>query len=429
MAFLFSIVIQDKIVLKEEQNSHDTFAALRIRDFRFFLSFRFLLTFAVQMQGVIVGWQIYDLTKDPLSLGIIGLAEAIPYIGTSLFGGHLADIIDRKRINVICAVVFFLCSLALLAATYFSASIGHTVIWYFYGIIFITGVARGFLAPSVSALFAQIVPRNLYVNGSAWNTNVWQSAAVAGPAFGGLIYGWCGILSAYSAVVVLAGVSVFFMMAIPPYAISGVSRNEGIFNSIGKGVKFVLSNQVILGALTLDLVAVLFGGAIAVLPMFASDVLHTGPEGLGYLRAAPFLGSVAMGLALAARRPMRYAGLNMMLCVAAFGVCKILFAVSTHFWLSFALLFFSGVFDNVSVVIRATILQLLTPDDMRGRVSAVNNIFVGSSNELGAFESGVAAKLLGLVNSVIFGGSISILAVLVAYWKTPKLRHLDLRKL
>ncbi len=381
------------------------------------------------MQGVIVGWQIYDLTKDALSLGMIGLAEAVPYIGTSLFGGHVADIIDRKRINVVCGFMFFLCSVALLAATYFADVIGSEVVWYFYGIIFLTGVARGFLAPSVSALFAQIVPRHLYVNGSAWNTNVWQSAAVAGPAFGGLIYGWFDVMTAYTLVVLFAGASVFFMIAIPRYAISASARNEGIFNSIGKGVKFVLGNQVILGALTLDLVAVLFGGAVAVLPMFASDVLHTGPEGLGYLRAAPFLGSVVMGVALAARRPMRYAGMNMLLCVAAFGVCKILFAVSTQFWWSFVLLFMSGVFDNVSVVIRATILQLLTPDDMRGRVSAVNNIFVGSSNELGAFESGVAAKLLGLVNSVIFGGSISILAVLAAYWKAPKLRQLDLRKL
>lgn len=412
-----------------ENPPHDTFAALRIRDFRFFLSFRFLITFATQMQGVIVGWQIYDLTKDPLSLGLIGLAEAIPYIGTSLFGGHLADIIDRKRINVISGIIFLLSSIAMLWVTWFSETIGAGVAWLFYTIIFVTGIARGFMAPAVSALFAQIVPRQLYVNGSAWNTNVWQSAAVAGPAFGGLIYGWFGVITAYVLVVLLSAVSVLFMVAIPSYPISGRVRNEGIFKSIGSGIQFVLSNQVILGALTLDMVAVLFGGAVAVLPMFASDVLHTGPEGLGYLRAAPFLGSVVMGIILASHSPMSHAGKSMLYCVAGFGICKILFALSTLFWWSFFLLFMSGVFDSVSVVIRSTILQLMTPDEMRGRVSAVNNIFVGSSNELGAFESGLAAKLLGLVNSVVFGGSISLLAVLGAYWKAPKLLKLDLRKL
>lgn len=381
------------------------------------------------MQGVIVGWQIYDITKDALSLGMIGLAEAIPYIGTSLLGGHVADSIDRKRINVICGFVFFISSVAMLVTTYWSIAIGPKVVWYFYGIIFVTGVARGFLAPSVSALFAQIVPRSFYVNGAAWNTNVWQSAAVAGPALGGLIYGWFGVLTAYIIVSLLAFFSLFFMLAIPSYGIVKSERNENILQSIGNGIRFVWRNEVILGALTLDLVAVLFGGAVAVLPMFASDVLKTGPEGLGYLRAAPFLGSVFMGLILAARRPMRYAGRNMLWCVAAFGLCKIIFALSTMFWLSFLMLFLSGVFDNVSVVIRATILQLLTPDDMRGRVSAVNNIFVGSSNEFGAFESGLAARLMGLVPSVVFGGSVAIVSVLVAYAKAPKLRQLDLRKL
>ncbi|MFN5401264.1 MAG: MFS transporter [Bacteroidota bacterium] len=414
--------------MTQDPTAHDTFASLRIRDFRFFLGFRFLLTFAVQMQGVIVGWQIYALTDDALSLGMIGLAEALPYVGTSLFGGHVADVFNRKRVNVVCSLLFFVCSVAMLTVTNY-VSDDNQAVWLFYVIIFATGIARGFLAPSVSALFAQIVPRSLYVNGSAWNTNVWQSAAVAGPAFGGLLYGWFGVMNAYLVVIACAGLSIIMMLMIPTYPIPVKPKREGVFRSIGEGIRFVLGNQIILAALTLDLVAVLFGGAVAVLPIFASKILHTGPEGLGYLRAAPFLGSVVMGVFIASRRPMRHAGLNMLCCVAAFGLCNILFACSELFWWSFFLLFMSGVFDNVSVVIRATILQLMTPDEMRGRVSAVNNIFVGSSNEIGAFESGLAAKLLGLIPSVVLGGSVAIVSVFVAYWKAPDLRKLDLRKL
>ncbi len=403
-------------------------SAVRIKNFRLYLYFRLALTFATQMQGVIVGWQLYAITNSVLVLGFIGLAEAVPYLGTSLLGGHVADIVDRRRINLVCSAVFTLCSVALLGVTLLERRVVHAEFW-FYAIIFMTGIARGFLGPSLSGLFAQIVPRRFYLSASAWSSNTWQIAAVAGPAAGGLAYGFWGVVPAYLLLIGISCSSFVFMWLIPSHPLDFHVQEESIFQSIAKGIQFVYSNQIILAAMALDLVAVLFGGAIAVLPVFASDVLHTGPEGLGYLRAAPFLGSVVMGMFLALQRPMRHAGESMLLCVAGFGVCMILFALSKNLALSFALLFFSGVFDSVSVVIRATTLQLMMPNDMRGRVSAVNNIFVGTSNELGAFESGVAARLLGLVPSVVIGGAISIVSVVAAGLAAPKLRKLNLQTL
>lgn len=381
------------------------------------------------MMGVIVGWQVYAITGSALTLGLIGLAEVVPYVGTSLFGGHVADLIDRRKISLICAALSTSCGVMLLVATAFVNPAWPHVEYLFYGVIFLTGIIRGFMVPAVFALFAQIVPRRLYLNASAWNTNLWHVAAVAGPAAGGMVYGFWGIVPAYVGVVLVASSSLFAMWRIPTFRIETSGEKEPMLQAIAKGIRFVFSNQVIFGALALDLIAVLFGGAVALLPVFASDVLHTGPEGLGYLRAAPFLGSVLMGVYLAHRRPMRRAGWAMLWCVGAFGACMVLFAVSTNFLLSFTLLLLSGVFDSVSVVVRATVLQLMTPDTMRGRVSAVNNIFVGTSNELGAFESGLAARLLGLVPSVVIGGAISIVSVVAAGIAAPKLRKLDIQEL
>lgn len=413
--------------MSESDSSASTSVA--IPQFRYYLAFRFLLTFSIQMQAIVVGWQVYEITKDPLSLGLIGLAEAISYIGTALFGGYVADRFDRRRIAFVCAMMYNACSMGLLAVTLFEPANARHAVWFFYGIVFFIGIARGFFAPAISALFAQIIPRRLYLNGSAWNTNVWHTAAVAGPAAGGIVYGYFGVVPAYITLIAISIGATLVIFRIPDYPFERSKDRESVFQSISKGVGFVFSNQVILGALGLDLIAVLFGGAVAVLPVFAQDVLHTGPEGLGFLRAAPFLGSIIMGLWLARQGPMRHAGWNMIGSVAAFGACMIVFAISKNYLLSFSMLFLSGVFDTVSVIVRATTLQLLMPDDMRGRVSAVNSIFIGTSNELGAFESGVAAKLLGLVPSVIFGGTVSILATLGVAATAPKLRKLDIRSL
>jgi len=408
---------------------HDAYGSIRIREFRSFLAFRLFLTFATQMQAVIVGWQVYAITKDPLALGLIGLAEVVPYVGTALFGGYVADRFDRRRIALICSFVFTLCSVALLFITAFEYETFPHVEYLFYAVIFVTGIARGFLAPSVSALFAQVVPRELYLNASAWNSNLWHIAAVSGPAIGGAIYGFFGVINAYFALIAVSLLAMGFMWKLPHFELKHQHDGESVFQSIAQGVSFVFKNQIILGALMLDMVAVLFGGVVAVLPMFASDILQTGPEGLGYLRAAPFVGSILMGVYLAVQRPMQRAGWALLVSVGAFGVSMILFALSSNIYISLFMLFLSGVFDSVSVVVRSAILQLMMPDHMRGRVSAVNNIFVGTSNELGAFESGLAARLVGLVPSVVIGGAISVAAVVGAGYAWPELRRLNLRSL
>jgi len=385
---------------------------------------------AMQMQGVIVGWQVYEFTKDPFSLGLIGLSEAIPFITISFYGGHTADVVERKKLIIPFTSLYLACAMCLLFFTFpFVHVLNHQNVLPIYIIIAITGIARGFVAPAVSAFFSQIVPRELYSNGIAWNSNVWHTAAVAGPAIGGLIYGFAGIIPAYSTVAALMMVAVILFSFIKGRPLPPSEKIDSMFESLTAGLRFVFRNQVMLGSLSLDMLAVLFGGAVAMLPVFAKDILKAGPEGLGIMRAAPFAGSIVMGLFIAHRPPMNRAGKNVLLSLVGFGVATILFALSRNFYLSIFLLFLTGVFDNVSVIIRGTILQLLTPDHMRGRVGAINSIFIGSSNEIGAFESGTAAKFMGLVPSVIFGGAMTIVIVVVTAWKAPTLRKLSLREI
>ncbi|MBC7920330.1 MAG: MFS transporter [Ferruginibacter sp.] len=422
---------------------HDPYASLRIKDFRLFVAARFFLTVATQMQGVLVGWQIYRLTKDALALGMIGLAEAIPFMMVTLYAGHLADIFSRKKIILLAVTGFLLCSVLLLMFTlYPSAWLGTLGTLPIYVVIGLTGVARGFAGPSFSALLAQLVPRALYAPAAAWNSTVWQTAAVTGPAVGGLLYGFLesgyqssGIAAAtarayavsYGVVAALIGVSLLGILLIANRPLPLSDRKESLRERLATGIRFVFRNQVVLGALSLDLFAVFFGGAVALLPIFAEEVLRVGPEGLGLLRAAPSLGAVLTALFLAHRPPMARAGRKLLIYVAGFGVSMVVFALSTNFYLSLFVLVVSGALDAVSVVIRSTILQLMTPDEMRGRVSAVNSLFIGSSNEIGSFESGLAARLLGLVPSVIFGGSMTLLAVGITAKVAPKLRELDLK--
>ena len=387
-------------------------------------------TMAWQMQGVIVGWQVYEFTKDPFSLGLIGLCEAIPFVATSFYGGHFADVVERKKIIIPFTAVYFVCALCLLWFTFPMLHIlDNKNVYPIYIIIAITGIARGFVAPAMSAFFAQIIPRELFSNGIAWNSNMWHVAAVAGPAIGGLIYGFAGITTAYATVAALMFCTLVLFSFIQRRPLPVSEKMDSMFESLTAGLRFVFKNEVMIGALSLDMFAVLFGGAVAMLPVFASDILKVGPQGLGIMRAAPFAGSILMGVFLAHRRPMNHAGKSLLLAMVGFGFSIILFAFSKNFYLSIFLLFMSGVFDNVSVIIRGTILQLLTPDSMRGRVSSINSIFIGSSNEVGAFESGVAARLLGLVPSVVFGGIMTIAIVGITAWKAPELRKLSLRKI
>ncbi len=406
-------------------NKHDPYQALKFRGFRNFLTMRVFVTVAVQIQAVILGWHIYTLTKDPLSLGFIGLAEAIPALSVALIAGYIADHYNRKWLLRISVLVMLVCSLILLIVTY--PPIAETLslkqsLFIFYTTIILIGFARGFYSPAAFSLISQLVPRSAFANSSTWNSSFWQASAIAGPAIGGLLYGFYGITVCFGLIALLhAGgvVLISFIYLLEKQTIP--EKAENIIESLLQGIRFVFSTKMLLGALTLDLFSVFFGGAVALLPVFANDILNTGPQGLGLLRAAPSVGAVLSMLFFAYNTPMNKPWRNLLIGVTGFGISIILFGLSKNFYLSLFFLFLSGGFDSVSVIIRSTILQLLTPDDMRGRVSAVNTMFIGSSNEIGAFESGLAAKMLGVIPSVIFGGSMTLMIAGITWVKTKDL--------
>lgn len=401
-------------------------APLRNRSFLKLLAFRVQIVLAYQIMMVVVGWHIYELTHDTLALGLIGLAEVIPYFCCALFAGYAVDHHSRRMFGVLASVVTGLNALVLVATTTVMAQ-GNESLW-IYATIACTGLARAFIGPSYNALFAVILPRNQYARAAGVGSSVFQFGLVMGPALGGALVGWASMTIAYAVSATLALSAAITLLSLriagPPLA-----KPSTVFSSIGEGLRFVYGNQLILGAQALDMFAVLFGGAVAMLPAFVQDVFHYGPEGLGILRAAPAVGAILIGITLARYPLNKHAGRLLLAAVAGFGMCIISFALSTNFWLAALLLMLSGIFDGVSVVMRTTIMQLATPDAMRGRVSAINGIFIGSSNELGAFESGVAARLMGLVPSVIFGGTMTLAVVATTAYFAPKLRKLDLQQL
>lgn len=389
-----------------------------------------MFTLAMQVQFVVISWQVYQLTKDYLSLGLLGLAEAIPAVGLALYGGHVADRYDRRKIMIILMTLQVLTSIALLFINFSveHAPPGSVSALPFYAVMFLIGLLRGFYSPAQFSLMTQVVPREAYANSSAWNSTFWHIAVVAGSAGGGLMLGFLGKDVTYGFVIAALLLALIQVIRISSQPVQHKIKEEGIGESIRKGLRFVFGNQMIFGAMLLDLIAVLFGGATAMLPVFASEVLHVGEKGFGFLRAAPFIGSVLMALYMTKHPPLKNAGKKLFICVSAFSVCMIFFALSESFYLSLFILALSGAFDNVSVVIRSTILQVFTPDDMRGRVSSVSTMFISSSNEIGAFESGFAAKIMGLIPSVVFGGGIALGSVFTCVLALPKLRKLELDK-
>ena len=401
------------------------YAALRIPDFRLFISARFCTTLAVQIQSVAVAFQIYRLTGDPLSLGMIGAAEAIPSIAVSFYAGHLADIMQRKKIIVACIFTLLLCSAALL---YFTLDPGKAILAHgvfpIYAVIFVSGIARGFFSPALFSFMPQLVPRELYANAITWNSTLWETAAIGGPALGGLLYG-LGVSTAYIADVALMIVGLTLVIMVHNKPLPEAPGDEPIVEKLLMGWRFVFQNKLILSAISLDLFAVLFGGAVALLPIFADQILNVGAMGLGLLRAAPSIGALIMAFYITHHPIEKNTGRTLLYCVAGFGLCVIFFALSTNFLLSLLLLIVSGAFDCVSVIIRGTLLQTLTPENMKGRVSAVNHIFIGSSNEIGMVESGIAAKLLGTVRSVIFGGCMTLIIVGIIARSSRSLRKLQ----
>ena len=404
------------------EKTRDPYAALRFKAYRSFIGASFLFTIALLIQEVALGYELYRLTRDPLALGLTGLAEVIPFISLSLFGGHLADRASKRKI--IRTSVAFISAGSLLLHLFARGSESGLVstsllVGVIYSTVFLIGVCRAFQSPAASSLRAFLVPITVYENAATWNSSAFQTGSVVGPAIGGFLYAWLGFSNTLLFVVGL------FILAVALYSRTGdrVGSESGgnLAQSVREGIGFVWRTKPILYAISLDLFSVLFGGVVAILPIYAQDILKVGSEGLGILRAAPSAGAVITLVILSHASPMRNAWRNLLGAVAGFGVSILVFAVSPWMALSVAALFFSGAFDSVSVVIRQTLLQLRTPDDKRGRVMAVNGIFVSSSNELGAFESGFAARLMGVVPSAVFGGAMTLLIVA---WVARRTREL-----
>lgn len=410
---------------------NDPYAALRFKEFNFFLLMRFAMVFAWSMQFVIIEWEVYSLTKNPLSLGIIGLMEIIPAVSMALFAGHIVDQSEKKGLLIKCILGFSLVSLGLFLITVPSITKDlslNSTLYIVYALVFLGGFVRSFIGPTVFSLLSLIVPKKVYPNASTWSSSVWQMGAMFGPALAGFSISFMGVHWSMCLVFVFSVVALIMLTQISKKPILNPKIGEPILQSLKEGVKFVFKNKTILGALSLDMFAVLFGGAMALLPIFAQDILKVGSEGFGVLRAAPAVGSIITMVLSAYVGLNRKAGVKLLTAIFIFGICMIVFGLSKIFWVSVFALFLSGLVDGVSVVIRNTILQLHTPDHMRGRVSSVNSIFVGSSNELGAFESGVTAKLMGVVNAVVFGGIMTILTVTTTAVIAPGFRKLDLEK-
>ena len=408
--------------------TQDAFAALRYRDFSLVTLNQFCLTLAILIQEIIVAYSLYKITKDPLTLGLIGLAEAIPFIALSLWGGYFADRFNKQTIMKIC--LFFAIPLPLVLWRLFHAY-GlkqielSTLSWGVYAVIFGLGTIRGFYNPSATSLKPFLIPREIYANGATWTTIGWQSGVIIGPMLGGFMLAFFGRETSFISVAVLLSLCFLLVNLLSKRTFPKI-ETERVLQSLGEGFRFIAKTKIVPWAISLDLVSVLFGGVIALLPIFAEDILKIGPEGLGYLRAAPSIGALITMIALTRFPPTRHAWRNMLLAVAGFGLFTLLFAYSNYLWLSLFALAMTGACDSISVVIRQTILQIYPPENMRGRVAAVNGMFVSSSNELGAFESGLAAKYLGPVIATVFGGSMTLLVVALSWAKTKDLFGVDI---
>jgi MFS family permease len=406
----------------------DSYAALRFSAVRWLLLSGTTESLASRALAVVIGYQLYQITRSPLSLGWLGLVEAVPALGLALLGGHFADRRDRRRIVLVTRAVMLLAALAM---SFFSVGAAVSLAA-LYALVFVSGLARGFGEPAASAFEMQVVPSAVYVNAASWLGSASLGAAMLGPAVGGFAF---DLLRAHGAYLLIAGLQLAALVAVWRVPVEGTPQptpaeeHEPIWDSIRAGLMFVRRDPVLLGSMALDLFAVLFGGAVALLPIFADDILKVGAKGLGFLVAAPSVGALLVTLWATRFPPTRNAGRILLVSVAGFGVSITLFALSHTLWLSLLALVFSGGFDGISMVIRRAILRLRTPEHLRGRVASVSLLFIGSSNEIGAFESGFAASLLGTVRSVWLGGLVTLLVVGVSAWRVPELRQLSLKEL
>ncbi|WP_299363039.1 MFS transporter [Winogradskyella sp.] len=410
---------------------NDPYAALRFKEFNIFLLLRFALVFGWSMQFVVIEWQVYALTENPLSLGIIGLCEFLPAFFLAPFAGHIVDKKEKRNLFTLCIALFSLISFGLFwltSETTESTWETNTILFGIYGLVFFGGVLRAFFGPTIFSLIALLVPKAIYPNAATWSSSTWKGASVFGALCGGFLIAWIGVHYTLGFIFLLVMIALALVLQIEKKPILNKATNESIKESLKSGIKFVFNDKVILGALTLDMIAVLFGGAVAIFAVFAKDILDAGPKGFGILNAALSSGSIITMLATTYIPITKNTGKKLLVSVFGFGVCMIIFGASKLMWLSVIALFCSGVFDGISMVVRQTILQLKTPDEMRGRVGAVNSMFVGSSNELGALESGIAAKIFGAPLAVVLGGTVTLLTVVVMSLRNKPLRELDLQK-
>ncbi|MEY4728135.1 MAG: hypothetical protein RLZZ390_659 [Bacteroidota bacterium] len=407
---------------------HKSFAALRYFEFRMYIVARFFFIMVLTMQATLISWEVFAITKDPFSIGLIGLVEFVPAVIMAIYSGYIIDKSDKKKLlhyslagNLVLTILF-----AYITSEHALSILSKsTVLLAVYMIAFLTGVARAFSGPTSFALVSMLVPKQKLPNATSWHSSSWQIAAVSGPAIGGLLYGEKGITFAFIIMIIMLTLSVLLLFFIKPKPPAVIQHKEPMVKSIQQGFKFVWQSKEILGVLSLDLFAVFFGGATALLPYFSDQILKTGPEGLGILRSAPGIGAILVMLIINFIPMKKGQGKVMLYCVAGFGLMMIVFGLSTFFWLSFAALLISGVLDGISVIVRSTVLQLKTPENMKGRVSSLNSIFIISSNELGAFESGFAARLMGVVPAVVFGGTMTIGIVVYNWIKNPTIKRLS----
>ena len=409
---------------------NDPYASLRYKEFKFFLIIRFALIFALSMQFSIIEWKVYSLTKNPLNLGLIGLAEFVPAFCLALFAGNIVDKREKQGMIKKCLMGYLVIGSGLFLLTWDDMVAGipqSGVLLMIYLLVFCGGILRAFTGPSNFSLLGLLVPRELYINATTWSTSAWQIGAIAGPVLGGICIAWLGVHWSMLLVLGFVLIALASVLQIGQKPIHFKDIGETVKERLTKGLRFVWNTKVLLNAMALDMFAVLFGGSVAMMTIYAQDILHVGAEGFGMMRAAPAVGSCITLVLLAYRPIVTKPGLKLLTAVFGFGVCIIVFGLSKSFALSLIALFGTGLLDGVSVIIRQTILQLKTPDDMRGRVSSVSSIFVGSSNELGSFESGVAAKIMGPVASVVFGGCMTLGVVITTYIISPAMRKLQLK--
>lgn len=404
------------------------FVAIRIKEFRLFIIQRFFFIMAMRMIATVVGWKMYEITRNPLAIAFIGLSEAIPAVSLALYSGHIVDKSDKRTLLFRTILLYFISATALMFITLHNTevSLGKSFVQFaVYFVIFCTGLIRAFSGPATSSILAQLVPKSILPNAVTWSSSTWLSASVLGHASAGFLVAYSGYTGTFILIMLYIAIAAFCVFQIERKPIVHTNKGQATWESVKEGLRYVFTTKELLGAITLDMFAVLFGGAVAMLPFFAGDILHAGPIGFGWLNAAADIGSFGVILTLTFYPLRKKQGLVLLFVVAGFGLSIITFGLSNIYILSFFALLLSGIMDGISVVVRGTILQLKTPDNMRGRVSSVNSMFINSSNEIGYFESGVAAKLMGIVPSVVFGGAMTLLVVAVMWFKAPSLRKFE----